>query len=291
MNIFKHIKRYKCLWAIPIVGFLFGFTVVQARIIPGWDEPWDPPNYYSEETISWADTNNPSFFYRDLGWNGYHVHDTNRINKLIDTVKKYTGWEDTANAILNLKIINSTPLGQALSSYLRDVISKRQHQIQKINQYAVTDKVLGTPYLATTSSIDKGLDEYDYKARGKLIQDAMSEYADGAQNAIKDEEESIKALDDLLERAQNAKGEMELRQIMAEINALKEAEIAKRNAMYANLAGVDSVKKRIQVDKEIQTDKLIDENKLIIMDPYDDSELAKKQYERPEPKGFVKFDW
>ena len=67
-TILKRVGFLFLVIVMGVTGFCVGYGVVFAHIIPGWDRPFDPPNYYDPDRISWADTNNPSFFFRDLGW-------------------------------------------------------------------------------------------------------------------------------------------------------------------------------------------------------------------------------
>lgn len=60
-TILKRVGFLFLVIVMGVTGFCVGYGVVFAHIIPGWDRPFDPPNYYDPDRISWADTNNPSF--------------------------------------------------------------------------------------------------------------------------------------------------------------------------------------------------------------------------------------
>ena len=52
------------LLAAVVLGI--GMSVSYAHIVPGWDEPYDPPNYYSPTNISIPDSAPSPFALREL---------------------------------------------------------------------------------------------------------------------------------------------------------------------------------------------------------------------------------
>lgn len=91
-TILKRVGFLFLVIVMGVTGFCVGYGVVFAHIIPGWDRPFDPPNYYDPDRISWADTNNPSFFFRDLGWQGGKVYDHSRDIQSAYEKENILGW-------------------------------------------------------------------------------------------------------------------------------------------------------------------------------------------------------
>jgi hypothetical protein len=73
-----------------MVMFLGFGTVSEAYSIPGVDRPYDPANYYSKDSISYADST-PSFFALREIMQG-NVYDYTRHIKSILFGDKFEGW-------------------------------------------------------------------------------------------------------------------------------------------------------------------------------------------------------
>ncbi len=72
-----------------ILSLLFA-EVAEARTVPGVDEPYDPANYYSKESISYADSKPSVFALRDLMQGT--VYDYKRHLKSIDFGGDFEKW-------------------------------------------------------------------------------------------------------------------------------------------------------------------------------------------------------
>ena len=104
------IKFKKAVALVMIGGFLLGAsTIALAYVIPGVDEPFNPPAYYSPTTPDPEDSPSP-FFYKDLGWNGNQVYDPIREKHKKDKVKNWQDILDIMLKKLDLNIINSRML-------------------------------------------------------------------------------------------------------------------------------------------------------------------------------------
>ena len=283
------LKKRSCI-AVAAALVIIGGSAVYARTIPGWDEPWDPPNYYSPTSISWADTNNPSFFYRDLGWQGGSVLDPKRLAQWVTTVSQCVSWLSNAENILELKIINSLPLSADIFSKDQQMLKKTQIITVETYNRSLGKGIFGSEDFRKSNRWNE--DEYEYSAdkQAQAIENATAQIAEASAAAIADTEEINRQLDALLQQAAEAKGERELAQINMQIQALKEAVWARRNALITNFANMKSITETVKNNKLLNDSRQIREAKLNIQDPYNRSEHQEKLVPKPEPIGFVKFE-
>lgn len=283
------LKQKSCI-AVAAALVIVGGSAVYARTVPGWDEPWDPPNYYSPTSISWADTNNPSFFYRDLGWQGGSVLDPKRLAQWVTTVSQCVSWLSNAENILELKIINSLPISADIFNKDQQMLKKTQTITAEAYKRSQGQGIFGSEDFRKSNRWNE--DEYEYNAdrQAQAVENATARIAETSAAAIADTEEINRQLDELLQQAAEAKGERELAQINMQIQALKDAVWARRNALMANLANMRSVTETVKNNELLNTARQIREAKLNIQDPYNRSEHQEKLVPKPEPIGFVKFE-
>lgn len=283
------LKKRSCI-AVAAALVIIGGSAVYARTIPGWDEPWDPPNYYSPTSISWADTNNPSFFYRDLGWQGGSVLDPKRLAQWVTTVSQCVSWLSNAENILELKIINSLPLSADIFIKDQQMLKKTQTITEETYRISQGQGIFGSEDFRKSNRWNE--DEYEYNAdrQAQAVENATARIAETSAAAIADTEEINRQLDELLQQAAEAKGERELAQINMQIQALKEAVWARRNALITNFANMNSITETVKNNKLLNDSRQIREAKLNIQDPYNRSEHQEKLVPKPEPIGFVKFE-
>lgn len=283
------LKKKSCI-AVAAASVIVGGSAVYARTVPGWDEPWDPPNYYSPTSISWADTNNPSFFYRDLGWQGGSVLDPKRLAQWATTVSQCVSWLSNAENILELKIINSLPLSADIFNKDQQMLKKTQTITVETYNRSQGQGIFGSEDFRKSNRWNE--DEYEYSAdkQAQAVENATAQIAEASAAAIADTEEINRQLDALLQQAAEAKGERELAQINMQIQALKEAIWARRNALITNFANMNSITETVKNNKLLNDSRQIREAKLNIQDPYNRSEHQEKLVPKPEPIGFVKFE-
>lgn len=283
------LKKKSCI-AVAAALVIVGGSAVYARTVPGWDEPWDPPNYYSPTSISWADTNNPSFFYRDLGWQGGSVLDPKRLAQWVTTVSQCVSWLSNAENILELKIINSLPISADIFNKDQQMLKKTQTITAEAYKRSQGQGIFGSEDFRKSNRWNE--DEYEYNAdrQAQAVENATARIAETSAAAIADTEEINRQLDELLQQVAEAKGERELAQINMQIQALKDAVWARRNALMANLANMRSVTETVKNNELLNTARQIREAKLNIQDPYNRSEHQEKLVPKPEPIGFVKFE-
>ena len=283
------LKKKSCI-AVAAALVIVGGSAVYARTVPGWDKPWDPPNYYSPTSISWADTNNPSFFYRDLGWQGGSVLDPKRLAQWVTTVSQCVSWLSNAENILELKIINSLPISADIFNKDQQMLKKTQTITAEAYKRSQGQGIFGSEDFRKSNRWNE--DEYEYSAdkQAQAVENATAKIAETSAAAIADTEEINRQLDALLQQAAEAKGERELAQINMQIQALKEAIWARRNALITNFANMNSITETVKNNKLLNDSRQIREAKLNIQDPYNRSEHQEKLVPKPEPIGFVKFE-
>lgn len=283
------LKKKSCI-AVAAALVIVGGSAVYARTVPGWDEPWDPPNYYSPTSISWADTNNPSFFYRDLGWQGGSVLDPKRLAQWVTTVSQCVSWLSNAENILELKIINSLPISADIFNKDQQMLKKTQTITAEAYKRSQGQGIFGSEDFRKSNRWNEDECEYSADKQAQAVENATAKIAETSAAAIADTEEINRQLDALLQQAAEAKGERELAQINMQIQALKEAIWARRNALITNFANMNSITETVKNNKLLNDSRQIREAKLNIQDPYNRSEHQEKLVPKPEPIGFVKFE-
>lgn len=279
-------RKILCLTAI---GAVICGTAAYARTVPGWDEPWDPPNYYSPTSISWADSANPSFFYRDLGLQGGSVLDPQRLEQWVTTVSQCADWLSNAESILELKIINSMPLPADIFAENQEALNKTQTITAEVYELSHGKGIFGSEDFRKSNRWNE--DEYEYSAykQARAVENATAKIAETSAAAIADTDEINRQLDELLNQAANAKGERELAQIKIQIQALKEALWARRHALMTNLANMNGITQTVENDERLAIARRNREARLNIQDPYNRSEHQENIMPKPEPLGFVQF--
>lgn len=280
-------KKIFLLFMVLLAGFCVGYGIVYAEVIPGWDRPWDPTNYYSHEAISWADTNNPSYFYRDLGWQGGSVYDEKRDVQSGYENAHFLDWLTQEIKILGLQIVNMTPWsGDVMAStimHIRDTQNKTDELYSKN-----ADSVLESDILR---SFANGTEKrtYSEQEKMKLAQSAYSEYANTAAVAIADTKNADGTIAELLDEAAAAEGDMQIQQVQGQLSGMQEAATARRNALLAKLAELRAVEQKLDNDENLAYYQQVENAQLRIRNPYHETEREKKEYQRPEGRGFVGF--
>lgn len=280
-------KKILSLLAVLMAGFCVGYGVVYAEVIPGWDRPWDPPNYYSHETISWADTNNPSFFYRDLGWQGGNVYDKKRDVQSGYEKAHFLDWLTQEIKILGLQIINMTPWGGDVMAgtimHIRDTQNNTDEIYSKNAGNVLESDILRSFANGTAER------EYSEQEKLKLAQSAYSEYANTASAALADTKNVDGTIAELLDEAAVAEGDMQIQQVQGQLSGMQEAATARRNALLAKLAELRAIEQKLENDENLAYYQQVENAQLHIRDPYHETEREKKEYQRPEGRGFVGF--
>ena len=106
----KRWKRSKKVTAALCVCFMGAAGIGYAWSIPGVTRPFDPPNYYSPTSISWADSAPSPFALKDLAANGGSVYDYTRHIKSILYGTKFVSWLEKLTAKLGIEEENARKL-------------------------------------------------------------------------------------------------------------------------------------------------------------------------------------
>lgn len=240
-TILKRVGFLFLVIVMGVTGFCVGYGVVFAHIIPGWDRPFDPPNYYDPDRISWADTNNPSFFFRDLGWQGGKVYDHSRDIQSAYEKENILGWLKLLLENMALQLKNHKPLDGTILHDIAVKLQETQQNTKNLDQSDTAAKLLQSTILRDMNRYDDDTNDYDPKEQAKAIGDTYASYANAAADSQKDAEEVSKTVDELLEAANQAEGDMQIQQIKSQLSGLEESEKARQNALLAQLAQLRAI--------------------------------------------------
>ena len=260
MRISKHIAV-----AVTAMLFALGTATSEAHSIPGVDRPYDPVNYYSRESISYADSRPSLFALRELMQG--NVYDYTRHMKSILFGDKFEGW------LANLMDSNMR--------WLRDMLglgNKSQSILAGIGNgnkdFGIPDWMLGDKLLVDYGSkwIRTGKeDDGKYGWVAKIL-------ADGIENARRNQgdlDERMGTMNVILRNTQAAEGNMEAMQSETQMQGLMDSEITRRSQLLANQALVQSAGDRLRLDRErramlaedrVMTLKIMDRNNMTEQD-------------------------
>lgn len=286
---FKKIAFGVFLGIVLFFGFVFGYGIVYARIIPGWDRPWDPPNYYSLTSISWADTFNPSFFFRDLGQQGGNVYDHTRHQKEISALSSLKDTLNILMARLGIQQKNSTPLPIAVTEEHRANIDAISIEAIETNRSQNILELLQGKVFRSSQRFDEDTNGYDKQKQVKHLQNAYQGFAQEAQNATRARKKTSQTAEAIMAEMQTAQGDMQVKQAQNEMEALKQAEISRRNALFANIAALQALQQKVETDEKLERQRRMERAQVHFGDPYHPTEDEKKLYQQPEGLGFVEF--
>lgn len=286
-------KWGKALIVASVAGgvLLGGFRFGMAHIVPGWDEPFDPPNYYSPTSISWADTENPSFFYRDLGWQGGQVYDMTRDIKSTLFGDNFVNILAQIAEKLGIDIVNHQPWDEHEMREIGDILKQKEKEKEDIYILHAANDITESPLFHRygESNLDAELPRDKAKQR-TVIALAATDYATAAKTAIEGSRATGEAVSRLLDAAANAQGEMELRQIKEQLEALSAAEQQQTTALIGARIQLRASQQREALDEELAHEARVDAAKVQVSDPFDTEAVEAAGFERPAPQGFVPFE-
>jgi hypothetical protein len=283
--------KYALMAAAVAAMLTGGIRSSLAWDVPGFDELYDPPNYYSLTSISWPDSAPSPFALRDLADQGGAVYDYTREMKSIlfgDNFKSIIG---ALMEKLGIDIINHKPLAADILDHGIVIASENQRRVDEIYQMEAWKRMEETPIFHHFDESEQHHDAPRARAaQRRLLSDTYSAYAEGAQLAISDHAESDALMQKLLKALENAQGEKEIRQIATQIEALSAAEAAKRTALLGALTELKATVQREELDKALEHQRLVERAKVIVADPFDKAAVQASGYERRKPLGFVPFE-
>ena len=253
--------KYALMAAAVAAMLTGGIRSSLAWDVPGVDEPYDPPNYYSLTSILWPDSAPSPFALRDLADQGGAVYDYTREMKSIlfgDNFKSIIG---ALMEKLGIDIINHKPLAADILDHGIVIAGENQRRVDEIYQMEAWKRMEETPIFHHFDESEQHHDAPRARAaQRRLLSDTYSAYAEGAQLAISDHAES---------------------------DAL---EAAKRTALLGALTELKATVQREELDKALEHQRLVERAKVIVADPFDKAAVQASGYERRKPLGFVPFE-
>lgn len=255
MRIAKHVAV-----GLTAVLLTMGTVTSEAHSIPGVDRPYDPVNYYSKDSISYADSRPSPFALRELMQGT--VYDYTRHLKSILFGDKFKGWLATLMDSNMHWLKDMMGLGNKSQAILAGI--KNSNKDFGIPDWAMGDNLLLDYSSRWIRSGKDGSDKYSWLAKI---------FEEGIENARKNQgdlDERMGSLNEILNNSQNAEGNME-----TQIQGLMDSEITRRGQLLANQALVQSAGDRLRLDKErramlaedrVMTFKIMDRNNMTEQD-------------------------
>ena len=282
-------KLLKTCACALVGGFCIGYgaTYVYAKIIPGVDEPFDPGAYYSETAISYADSAPSTFALRELSKGT--VYDKTRHEKSIPYTKDFMDWLDAVIARTGIMERNTKPQDKSIQQKTTADIQAVRQDAASLYRGGEYESLMKKHLFRSTNDYSEDESAYSKDAQHKALEEKYIHLAKAAEDAVKNTDADEAAYAQIMENVKNAQGEMEIEQAAAQLAALQEAELAKRNALLSNLAELRAIQKQIEMDEHLASVRATENAKLRVEDPYRDASRPDQAYNRPESIGFVEF--
>ena len=270
------------------IGGIGAYKVGFAHVVPGVDEPYDPANYYSMTSISYADSAPSPFALKDLARQGGNVYDYARHMKAIMATQNMESWLSTAMERFGITVKNINPLNNS-------ILTTVQRNLASLNSDA-NSRSLGERTMDFWKSRifrnDEGYeDENTFKAQEQYqaAAEIYKIYGDNAKGFIDTASSEQANIAAIVEAGNNAEGEMQADQAKADAMAMVEAETVRRNTLLGNLASIKAVEEKIKQNEDLAFRRQVQAAQISIEDPYHRTARSEKLYEKSEPKGFMRF--
>ena len=287
-------KKFWAVLGVLSAGFISGYGLIAyAHVIPGVDEPYNPEAYYSLTEISWADSPSP-YALKDLASNGGSVFDYTRYIKSILFADKFEKLAETDADKTNNDEINSTPFSEEIFAETTVALKIIGIGTEKVARTATIDET--NPYLRQGN--DDHWDTYDQNSfnrqdKYKWLDDTYKNFADGAKSEIIETEKTIEAAKKIFEHTNAAEGHLQMYQAQNELKTLLAYELARQNALDANLSQLQAVNQAAEYDSNVESAYIDSITKFDVIDPYDgvNFQLLNEEfaYEKPQPSGMPDF--
>jgi len=288
------VKKFKPSFLLIPAFFAVCGAVAFAEVVPGVDEPFNPGAYYSPTEISWEDS--PSTFaLRDLAGAGGSVYDYTRHIKSILFEGKFESILEVDKAKTANDEINSKPFDSSVFAETRQELEKVRQGTEKIS----TKIDIGESNATLRQDIPddwEGYENtaYDKSAKQIWLDQTYRNVAEKAKLSLDEMETSINAANTILAHTNQAEGEMQLLQAQNELKALLAYELARRNALDANMANMQAAFHADNYDESIEAAYKLYMTDMQVSDPYDEKTEKwlkdKYGYTRPEPRGMPDFE-
>ena len=286
-------KRGKVIYCLSVlcvccIGGIGAYKVGFAHVVPGVDEPYDPANYYSMTSISYADSAPSPFALKDLARQGGNVYDYARHMKAIMATQNMESWLSAAMERFGIKVKNMNPLDNSiLTTVQRNLASLNADT----NSSSLGERTMDF-WKSRIFRNDEGYeDERNFRAQDQYqaAAEIYKIYGDNAKGFIDTASSEQANIAAIVEAGNNAEGEMQADQAKADAMAMVEAETARRNKLLGNLASIKAVEGKIRQNEDLAFRRQVQAAQISIEDPYHRTPRSQKLYEKSEPKGFVRF--
>lgn len=288
------IKKVAAMLSILGVGFCGGYGLIAyAHTIPGWDEPFNPELYYSLKEISYEDSPSP-FALRELARSGGTVYDYTRHIKSIIFGDKFEQTAETDKSKSKNDEINTTPFSEEVFLETEEALKLVEQGTEKVAKTAAIDET--NPYLRQENDDDwESYDHNKYNAQDKYkwLDSTYRNFAEGSRSELDEINNVVSAAEKIINHTNEAQGELQLYQAQNELKTLLAYELARQNALDANMAQLQAVYQVNKYDENVESAYIDSITKMDVTDPYDEVnyKMLKEEYgyEKPKAVGMPDF--
>lgn len=262
-------KKLIALWTIGTV-MLCSVPIGLAKVIPGVDEPFDPGNYYSPTSISWADSAPSPFALRDLARNGNQVIDYVRLEHSKKFTLNFGEILKVANDMLNANLMRMLGLEDSSKSKLDATLKDKFKETNRIASDGVIDENL----FNTGGNWNKvrSAKEAD---RQRYLSNKYRDFVKTAQNGIESARQGSKNVTEALEEINKAEGMMQFLQADARLKALLNDAQNNEMIMRSALVNIRAIRSAAKLDRENADMDILRHIVISLPDPYNTQYLEK----------------
>lgn len=217
-------KKAIFLALVLAVGFGIGYYgITEARHHgprPGIDKPYDPPKYYSQTEISWADSPSP-FALKDLAAQGGNVYDYTRHMKSILYGTKFQVW--LQNLLQRVGILEKhtefwPEMSQDETIRILEEIQKKQ------NDHSILPDIEDNSHMLNAENISNeelNPDDYSLEKKYLYLHTSYLDIATGSQESMKNLRNIMDAADYAAELSDEAAGDVQQEQTKNYLDAVR----------------------------------------------------------------------
>jgi hypothetical protein len=283
----KNIRKSIFMGGVVFVSL--GTAIVSAFSIPGITEPYDPPDYYSETSISYPDSPSP-FAMTDLARNGFQVKDVTRgLKNAISSIKTYTQVviDETR---LNNKIIDMTGLPSATSTALQSHVNTVMTETANIDQSSNVGYTATQTLFRTSQTVGDPTLSFSDADQIKYLSNIYKNDVYAAKANLADTEDRAAGMQNVLAISSNANGRLAAQEADTEMVAVNASEDARKNALMATYISMEAANTIAEQDKKLAEAKVAGDTLTFrVADPYNMESTDVNSYTRPSGNGFVDF--
>lgn len=285
------LKKTISVFLVVIVGFFIGYhgyRLAYAFAIPGVDRPFDPPDYYSETSVSYADSPSP-FFYKDLAGGGGTVLDPLRKIKSALFSGDFSNLVAIFTSKTNNDVINTSPFSSSVLNETSNNVSNIHSNTSAIGNSAATLEARDGTLFRRPDRYDEDTNSYSENEQLTWLDKTYKTIAQSAKSSLEDSSTQETTLDGIVENAYGAEGDLQAAQAAAQMAAFTESVNARRNQLLANYASLKSAHNMKAEDDQINATRTTGQVSIQISDPYNQTTEQKTVYTRPDAPGFKDF--